>query len=454
MSNDSLGSAQSAKDKRDRNRAVIASTVGAIIEWYDFGLYSIAAGLVFPALFFPQSDSLAGTINAFIVFAVGYIARPVGALIFGHFGDRLGRKGALVTTILLMGSGTFLVALVPTYSEIGIWGAVMLSVLRFLQGLGVGGEWSGAILLSMEWSRPKRRGLFASWPQIGVPMGALFSNLIFGGASIATGSAFMTWGWRIPFAFSAVLVGLGLYMRLGLTETPVFREFSEAGKIHRLPVIRAIQQHYKEIILITLLRMSELSSFIIFTVFVFTIGVQVLHFDRNFILGALLVGLAIECVFVPISGALSDRFGRKLMFSVGAAGAGLFSFVYFAGFATASPSLVFLVIAMSLIPHGLQYGAEAALITESFSANVRYSGSAIGYQLASILGGGPTPIIATLLFIRDRSGYLIAGYLLLCSVISIVAAAFMKDGRHGSMPGERDDATLLSDGGRLRAGLE
>jgi MFS family permease len=446
--------AQPAKDQRDRNRAVIASTVGAIIEWYDFGLYSIAAGLVFPALFFPQSDPLAGTINAFIVFAVGYIARPVGALIFGHFGDRLGRKGALVATILLMGFGTFLVALVPTYSQIGVWGAVMLSVLRFLQGLGVGGEWSGAILLSMEWSRPKRRGLFASWPQIGVPMGALFSNLMFGGASLATGSAFMTWGWRIPFAFSAILVALGLYMRLGLTETPVFREFSNAGQVHRLPVIKAIQQHYKEIILISLLRMSELSSFIIFTVFVFTIGVQVLHFDRNFILAALLVALAIECVWVPVSGALSDRFGRKLMFSIGVAGAGLFSFVYFAGFATASPTLVFLVIALSLIPHGLQYGAEAALITESFAANVRYSGSAVGYQLASILGGGPTPIIATLLFVRDRSGYLIAAYLLLCSVISIVAASFMKEGRHVSKPGEDERAGSLRDDSGVPVALD
>lgn len=429
---------QSVDERRDRRRAVIASTIGAIIEWYDFGLYSIAAGLVFPALFFPQSDALAGTLNSFIVFAVGYIARPVGALIFGHFGDRLGRKGALVATILLMGAGTFLVALVPTYAEIGIWGAVLLSVLRFLQGLGVGGEWSGAILLSMEWSRPKRRGLFASWPQIGVPMGALVSNLLFGGASIATGSVFMTWGWRIPFAFSAILVGLGLYMRLGLAETPVFREVAEAGRIHRLPVIQALRQHYKEIILITLLRMSELSSFIVFTVFVFTIGVQVLHFSRNFILAALLVGLAVECVWVPISGGLSDRVGRRTMFIVGVAGAGIYGFVYFAGLSTGSPLVVFLVIALSLIPHGLQYGAEAALITESFSAEVRYSGSAIGYQLASILGGGPTPIIATLLFVRDPSGFLIAGYLLLCAMVSIVATAFMKEGRHEDLPSKRD----------------
>jgi MFS family permease len=270
-------------------------------------------------------------------------------------------------------------------------------------------------------------------------MGALFANLIFGGASMAAGSAFMTWGWRIPFAFSAPLVILGIYMRLGLEETPVFRKLAEAGEVKRLPVAEALRRHYKEIILITLLRMSELSSFIIFTVFVFTIDVQVLNFDRNFILGALLVALAIECVCVPLSGRLSDRFGRKVMFMIGVAGAGLYSFIYIAGFATTSPTLVFVVIGLSLILHRLQYGAEAALITENFSPSVRYSGSAVGYQLASILGDGPTPIIATMLFIRDRSGFLIAGYLLLCSVISIVAAAFMKDGRHLDMAGEQTD---------------
>jgi MFS family permease len=433
-------------DDRQRRRAVLASTIGAVIEWYDFGLYSIAAGLVFPSLYFPKSDPLAGTISAFLVFAVGYIARPVGALIFGHFGDRLGRKGALVATILLMGFGTCAVALVPTYAEIGIWGAVALSVLRFLQGLGVGGEWSGAILLSMEWSKPKRRGLFASWPQIGVPMGALFSNLIFGAASITTGPAFMTWGWRIPFALSAILVALGLFMRLGLVETPVFRRIADAGQIQRLPVIEALRRHYREVLLISLLRMSELSTFIVFTVFVFTIGVQSLHLDRNFILAALLVGLAIECVCVPIAGSLSDRFGRKTIFITGVAGAGLFSFVYFAGFATASPPLVFLVIVLSLIPHGLQYGAEGALITESFAPNVRYSGSAVGYQLASILGGGPTPIIAALLFARDPSGYLIAAYLLVCSIISIIATAFMRGGiAPESEPEIEPDATPLEE---------
>ena len=376
------------------------------------------------------------------MFAVGYIARPVGALVFGHFGDRLGRKGSLIATIMLMGVGTFMVALVPTYAQIGIWGAVILSVLRFLQGMGVGGEWGGAILVSMEWGHSRRRGLFASWPQIGVPLGVLMSNLLFGGASLATGSAFMTWGWRIPFAFSALLVVLGLYMRLGIDETPVFRKFAAAGQIHKLPVIEAIRRHYKEIILISLLRMSELSSFIIFTVFVFTIGVQVLHFSRNFILAALLVGLAVECLFVPLAGGLSDRYGRKTMFMIGVLGAGVYGFLYFGGFSTGSPLLVFVLIGLSLIPHGLQYGAEAALITENFSPSVRYSGSSIGYQLASILGGGPTPIIATALFIRDRSGFLIAVYLLACSVISIVATAFMKEGRHLDLSAEYGETAL------------
>ncbi|HVY15661.1 MAG TPA: MFS transporter [Rhodopila sp.] len=435
---------ESEDDRRNRRRAVVASAIGAIIEWYDFGLYSIAAGLVFPALFFPSSDHVVGIINSFLVFAVGYVARPVGALIFGHYGDRLGRKGALIATILLMGIGTFVVALVPTYEHIGIWGAVILSVLRFLQGMGVGGEWSGAILVSMEWSRNGRRGLFASWPQVGVPLGSLLANLAFGAASFTTGSAFMTWGWRVPFAISALLVVLGLYMRLGLDETPVFRKAEAEGEVRPLPVLDAIRRHYKEIILISLLRMSELSSFIVFTVFVFTIGVQMLHFNRNFILSALLVALAIECVFVPMAGGLSDRYGRKVIFMIGVAAAGLYSFVYFAGFATGSAPVVFLLIALSLIPHGLQYGSEAALITENFSANVRYSGSAIGYQLASIFGGGPTPLIATALLVRDPSGYLVAGYLLLCSIISIVATAFMKDGRHLDMSGQPAEPQMES----------
>ncbi|HKO10071.1 MAG TPA: MFS transporter [Alphaproteobacteria bacterium] len=419
----------SDEERRQSRRAVIASTIGTVIEWYDFGLYSIAAGLVFPSLFFPTFDPLVGALNSFLVFAVGYIARPVGALVFGHFGDRLGRKGALVATMLLMGIGTFIVALVPTYNEIGLWGAVILSVLRFLQGMGVGGEWGGAILVAMEWGGPGRRGLYASLPQMGVPMGTLLANLLFGGASFAAGSAFMTWGWRIPFALSIFLVVIGVYIRLGIAETPVFRRMAEENRIERLPVLEALRRNYRQIISVAFLRISELSVFIVFTVLVFTIGVQTLHLSRDFILMALLAGLAIECVSVPIAGALSDRIGRKRMFMIGAVAAGIYSFIYYAGLGSGSTTIIFIVIALSLIPHGLQYGSEAALITESFTARLRYSGSSIGYQLASLLGGGPTPVIAGVLLIKDQSGYLIACYLALCSVISVIAALTLKEGR-------------------------
>jgi MFS family permease len=426
------------EDVRASRRAVIASTVGTVIEWYDFGLYGIAAGLIFPTLFFPNSDPMVGVLNSFLVFGVGYVARPIGALVFGHYGDRLGRKGALLATVLMMGFGTFLVTFVPSYAHVGIWGAVCLCVLRFLQGLGVGGEWGGSVLVAMEWARPGRRGLFASWPQIGVPAGTLLANIVLALTSLATGSAFMDWGWRIPFALSAVMLVVGVYIRLGVSETPVFRRVVAERRVEKLPVLEALRKTWPQIILTSLLRMSELSTFIVFTVFVFTIGVQMLHYSRNFILVALLVGLAAECVVVPISGALSDRFGRKFMFILGVALSGLSGFLYFAGFASGSPVIIFLVIVLTLIPHGLQYGPEAALISENFTPRLRYSGSSIGYQLASILGGGPTPFIATSLLIRDPSGYLVAGYLLLCAVISIGAAAFMREGRHLDVAAEYD----------------
>ena len=426
------------EDVRASRRAVIASTVGTVIEWYDFGLYGIAAGLIFPTLFFPNSDPMVGVLNSFLVFGVGYVARPIGALVFGHYGDRLGRKGALLATVLMMGFGTFLVTFVPSYAHVGIWGAVCLCVLRFLQGLGVGGEWGGSVLVAMEWARPGRRGLFASWPQIGVPAGTLLANIVLALTSFATGSAFMDWGWRIPFALSAVMLVVGVYIRLGVSETPVFRRVVAERRVEKLPVLEALRKTWPQIILTSLLRMSELSTFIVFTVFVFTIGVQMLHYSRNFILVALLFGLAAECVVVPTSGALSDRFGRKFMFILGVALSGLSGFLYFAGFASGSPVIIFLVIVLTLIPHGLQYGPEAALISENFTPRLRYSGSSIGYQLASILGGGPTPFIATSLLIRDPSGYLVAGYLLLCAVISIGAAAFMREGRHLDVAAEYD----------------
>src|SRR5580692_6901615 len=268
-------------------RAVIASTIGTAIEWYDFFLYSIVTGLVFAKLFFPRSDPWVGTLQAFAIYAVGFIARPIGAAIFGHFGDRIGRKSTLIATLLLMGLATAAVAVVPTYASIGIWGAVILTVLRFIQGIGVGGEWGGSVLMSMEWARTDHsRGFIASWPQFGVPCGLFLANLAVLAFSQMSGDQFLTWGWRIPFALSIILVGVGLYIRMGILETPVFAKLLAERKVERAPMLTVIKQHPKEILLSALARMAEQAPFYVFTAFVFSYGIGTLHVSRNFLLTA------------------------------------------------------------------------------------------------------------------------------------------------------------------------
>jgi MFS family permease len=409
-------------------KAVIASTIGTAIEWYDFFLYGTAAGLVFGKLFFPNQDPLSATLLAFGTYFIGFIARPVGAAIFGHYGDRIGRKATLIATLLFMGIATFLVAFVPTYSSIGIWGAIILTVLRALQGIGVGGEWGGSVLLAMEWSRTHgQRGLVASWPQFGVPCGLLLSTIAVAIFSAISGDQFATWGWRLPFALSVVLVGVGLWIRLGILETPVFQKLLDENKVEKAPILEVIKKQPKEIILSALLRMSEQAPFYIFTAFVFAYAVGTLKMDRNFILIAVMVAACVEFITIPLAGHISDRIGRRKMFLIGAAVTGLFGFLYFGMIDTAIPSAVFIAIVLSLIPHGMQYGPEAALIAESFTPRLRYSGSSLGYQLASIIAGGPSPLIATALFAAYHSGYAIAIFIAACAVISLVAAAFMPD---------------------------
>jgi MFS family permease len=409
-------------------KAVIASTIGTAIEWYDFFLYGTAAGLVFGKLFFPNQDPLSATLLAFGTYFVGFAARPVGAAIFGHYGDRIGRKATLIATLLFMGLATFFVAFVPTYSSIGIWGAIILTALRALQGIGVGGEWGGSVLLAMEWSRTRgQRGLVASWPQFGVPCGLLLSTVAVAIFSAISGDQFITWGWRLPFALSIVLVGVGLWIRLGILETPVFQKLLDEDKVEKAPIIEVIRKQPKQIILSALLRMSEQAPFYIFTAFVFAYAVGTLKMDRNFILIAVMVAACVEFVTIPLAGHISDRIGRRNMFLIGAAVTGLFGFLYFGMIDTAIPSAVFIAIVLSLIPHGMQYGPEAALIAESFTPRLRYSGSSLGYQLASLIAGGPSPLIATALFAAYHSGYAIAIFIAGCAVISLVAASFMPD---------------------------
>jgi metabolite-proton symporter len=417
-----------ADDRRQLRRAVIASTVGTTIEWYDFFLYSTVTGLVFAQLYFPKSDPLVGTLQAFGIYAVGFIARPVGAAIFGHYGDRIGRKSTLVATLLLMGVATFLVAFVPTYEQIGVWGAVLLTILRFVQGVGVGGEWGGSVLMSMEWTKTNaHRGFVASWPQFGVPAGLFLANLAVLAFSEISGDRFLAWGWRIPFFLSIILVVIGLWIRLNILETPVFARLAAENKIERTPMLEVIKRQPKEILLSALARMGEQAPFYIFTAFVFTYGTKVLGVSRDLLLTAVLTASVLSFFTIPFSGYLSDRIGRKRMYMIGAATTGVFGFVYFALLNTMVPGWIFLAIVLSLIPHDMMYGPQAALIAESFTGRLRYSGASLGYQLASIIAGGPAPLIAAWLFAQYGSGYAIAAYILFCAILSLVATSMLKD---------------------------
>src|SRR3954464_5439762 len=309
------GTLSEAEHRTQLTRAVIASTIGTTIEWYDFFLYRTVTGLVFAKLFFPHHDPPLGTSPAFLIYAVGFVARPIGAAIFGHYGDRLGRKSALIATLLLMGIATFLVALVPTYAQVGVWGAVILTVLRFVQGIGVGGEWGGSVLLAMEWARTNQhRGYIASWPQFGVPAGLFLANLAVLAFSALSGPHFLEWGWRVPFLLSGLLVGLGLYIRVGILETPVFARIAAERRLERTPVLEAIRRQPREIVLTALCRMGEQAPFYISSAFVFAYGTGTLRMPRNFLLSALLSATVISLVAVPLFGHLSDRFGRKRIY--------------------------------------------------------------------------------------------------------------------------------------------
>jgi MFS family permease len=401
-------------------RAVIASTVGTTIEWYDFLLYSTVTGLVFGKLFFPKSDPLVGVLEAFAVYTVGFIARPIGAMIFGHYGDRIGRKGALIATLLLTGLATFAVGFVPTYETVGIWGAVILTVIRFIQGIGVGGEWGGSVLLSMEWARTNAHRGFG-------PAGLLLANIAVLVFSRISGDQFLVWGWRIPFMLSIVMVAIGLYIRLGILETPAFRRLVAENRIERAPVAEVIKRQPGSIILTALARMAEQAPAYIYLAFVFAYGTQILHVSRDFLLTSLIAAGIVSFATIPLAGHLSDRIGRRRMYIIGAVATGIFGFIYFAMLNTTVPALIFLGIVLSFVPHDLMYGPQAALIAECFTPRLRYSGASIGYQLSSVISGGPAPLIATALLAAYGSGYVIAGYILFCAIVSIVSTAMLPD---------------------------
>jgi len=411
-------------------RAVIASTVGTTIEWYDFLLYGQMAALVFAKLYFPSSDPLTGVLQAFAVFAVGFVARPIGAAIFGHYGDRIGRKAALIATLLLTGLSTFLVGWVPTNEQIGVWGAVLLVALRFIQGIGVGGEWGGSVLLSMEWARTsKNRGLIAAWPQFGGPAGFFFANLAILAFSQMSGDQFLSWGWRVPFWLSLVMVGIGLWIRLGILETPIFQQVIADERVARAPVAEVLKRQPKEIILTAVARMGQMAPVYVYNAFVFTYGMRVVGASRDFLLIVLLIGSFFSFFTIPFSGYPSDRLGRKHIYIFGAAATGLFAFAYFAMLDTAIPVLIILATLIAFAFHDLMWGPLAALTAECFTPRLRYSGASIGFQLAAVFAGGPAPMIATALLAATGSGQVIALYIFGSAIVSIAATAFLPSNR-------------------------
>src|ERR1700751_352136 len=391
---DLVSSPLSEADHRAQlRRAVIASTVGTTIEWYDFLLYGQMTALVFGKLFFPKSDPLVGVLEAFAIYFVGFVARPIGAAIFGHFGDRIGRKGALIATLLMTGLATFAVGFVPTYASIGVWGAVLLTIIRFIQGVGVGGEWGGSVLLSMEWARTNaNRGFIASWPQFGVPAGFFLANLAVLVFSAISGDQFLSWGWRVPFFLSIIMVGVGLYIRLGILETPTFSRLLAENRIERAPGLEVIKRQPKSIILVALAKMGEMAPAYVYSVFVLTYGTTVLGSSRDLLLSALVAAAAMSFFTVPVAGYLSDRIGRKRMYLIGSVATGVFAFIYFVLLNTGKPSWIFIAIVLSLIPQPLMYGPQDALFAEGFTPRLCYRGLPIGFPLSSGISGGPAPL--------------------------------------------------------------
>ncbi|GAA4614425.1 MFS transporter [Actinoallomurus liliacearum] len=407
-------------------RAAAAAIVGTSIEWYDFFLYNTAAAVVFKDVFFPKSTDYVGTLSSFATYAVGFAARPIGAAIFGHWGDRLGRKATLIVTLLLMGVSSALIGVLPGTGTIGVAAPILLVALRVLQGIAVGGEWSGSVLLSMEWGDQRRRGLMASWPQIGVPIGLILGTVAMSSLATASGDAFKDWGWRIPFLFSLVLVGIGLWVRLRVMETPMFAKVVERQQVEKVPVLEVIRRHPKEIVLSALLRCSEQMPFYIFTSFALTYIVDHAGRSKTFALNAVAVAAALELVLIPAFGHLSDTVSRKRVYAAGALLIGVIAFPYFALLNTAVPVVVFLTVVLAQVPHALQYGPQASLIAEVFPTKLRYGGAGIGYQLASVIAGGPAPLLATWL-LHDHGWWAISLVMVVAAVLTLTATALLPD---------------------------
>ncbi len=382
-------------ERRSTGRVVLASLVGTSLEWYDFFLYGSAAALVFGKLFFPTFAPLTGTLLAFTTYAVGFLARPLGGIVFGHFGDRAGRKTVLVVTLMLMGVATALIGVLPTYSAIGVAAPILLVTLRFVQGIGLGGEWGGAVVMSIEHASPERRGFTASWPQVGVPAGNLLAaGVLWIMSATLPDQAFLAWGWRVPFLLSAVLVLVGLWVRLSISESPLFASVARSGGKVKLPLVEVLRRHPRELLVAMGARIGTDVAFYTFVVYVLTYVTGTLKLPREVGLVAVLVGSAGQLVLIPMFGALSDRYGRRPVYLAGTVAAAAWAFAFFPLLSTGSRPVIILAVAVALLTHAAMYGPQAAFVAELFATELRYSGASMGYQVAGIFGGALAPIIA------------------------------------------------------------
>jgi metabolite-proton symporter len=428
---------QTLSPSRERiARVVTASLIGTTVEWYDFFLYGSAAALVFNKVFFPTAAPLTGTLLAFATYAIGFGARPLGGLVFGHFGDRLGRKRLLVLSLLMMGGATFLMGLLPSYASIGLGAPLLLTALRLVQGFALGGEWGGSVLLVAEHGSARHRGFWASWPQAGAPGGNLLATGVLAVlAAVQSEADFVSWGWRIPFLLSGVLVAIGLWIRLRVTETPVFEAAAAraAEGVERLPIVTVLRTQWREVLVAMGARMGENISYYVITSFILVYVVETLKLPKQTALSAVLIGSAVELAAIPLWGALSDRIGRRPVYLFGAIGMAVWVFVFFAMLGSRSAGAIIVATTIALVLHGAMYGPQAAFFSELFGTRVRYSGSSIGYQLASILAGGLAPLIATALLAAFASATPIALYVAAGAAISVLAVVLSRETTGGSL---------------------
>lgn len=422
---DGIGVPDATSDDKEMNRIVWASVLGTVVEWYDFLIYGTAAALVFNKLFFPTMDPVAGTLAAFAAYAVGFVARPLGGAIFGHFGDRIGRKAMLTLTMLIMGVGTFLIGCLPTYEQIGIWAPILLVFLRLLQGVGIGGEWGGAVLMVIEHAPEKKRGFYGSLVQVGFPAGVALSTATFLGLTMLPQEDFLSWGWRLPFLFSVILIGVGLFVRLRLVETPAFAKVKSTETAARMPVVDVITKHPRTFLTAVGIKVSEVAWVYVLTVFSIVYATTTLGLPRTLILYAILLGAVLEFATLPFFGWLSDKVGRRPMYIGGAIVSALCALIVFPLLETRDPTVVVLSIAVIMsLTHATMFGPQAAFMPELFGTRLRYSGASLGCQIAAAISGGFAPMIATGLLAWAGATWPIALYLIGLAAITLVATYY------------------------------